>query len=399
MALTISERCLNITPSMTLQIDAKAKEMKAAGMNVIGFGAGEPDFPTPVHIREAAKQALDLGLTRYTPVPGTMDLRKAICGKLQRENGLSYEPQNIIVSDGAKHTLFNIFQAILNPGDEVLIPTPCWVSYPEMVRMAGGVPVFVRTVEEENFIPSADAVAAKITPRTKAMVITSPSNPNGSVWTREQLADVAKLALENAFWLISDEIYERLLYDGLRHVSVAQLGEDIKEQTFVVNGMSKAYCMTGWRVGYCAAPKKAVAAMSAFQSQSTSNANSVAQYASVAALNGDQKCVDQMVAEYEKRRNLITDRINAIPGLSCRRPQGAFYVMMNVSGVLGRGLNGVVIKDSLTFAEQLLKEKQVAVVPGVAFEAEGYCRLSYAISADTISEGLDRVAAFVSALE
>ena len=399
MALTISQRCRNITPSMTLAIDAKAKEMKAAGLNVIGFGAGEPDFPTPAHIRDAAKEALDQGLTRYTPVPGTPELRKAICAKLLRENGLSYEPSEIIVSDGAKHSLFNVFQAILDPGDEVLIPSPCWVSYPEMVRMAGGVPVFIPTAEEDNFIPGEDAIRERVTARTKAIVITSPSNPNGSVWKKEQLEYVAELAVEHAFYVVSDEIYERLLYDGRRHVSIAQLGEKIKAQTFVINGMSKAYCMTGWRVGYCAAPKALISAMSAFQSQSTSNANSVAQYASVAALNGDQACVDVMVAEYEKRRDNITERINAVPGLSCRKPDGAFYVMMNIKDILGRAWHGTVIRDSMTFADVLLREKQVAVVPGVAFEAEGYCRLSYAISMEKINEGLDRIAAFVSELE
>ena len=398
MRLTVSNRCQHITPSMTLAIDAAAKEMKAAGEDVIGFGAGEPDFATPQHIVDAAKEALDMGMTRYTPSSGTMELRKAVCGKLERENGLSYEPADIIVSSGAKHSLFNVFQAILDPGDEVLIPTPCWVSYPEMVRMAGGVPVFVPAYEEEAFVPAYEEIAAHITRRTKAFVLTSPSNPCGSVWSRGQLQALADLCVAKKLFVISDEIYEKLLYDQRSHVSIAQLGDAIKKQTIVVNGVSKAFAMTGWRIGYAAGPREVISAMSAFQSQATSNANAMAQHAAAVALNSDQDCVCRMVQEFERRRDAIVGRINAIPGLSCRKPEGAFYVMMNIHHILGRRYDRKPITDSMTFADILLKSKKVAVVPGAAFEAEGYCRLSYATSMDNIQRGLDRIAAFVGEL-
>lgn len=398
MALTVSHRCQNIAPSMTLSIDARAKEMKAAGLNVIGFGAGEPDFPTPQFICDAAKEAIDLGMTRYTPAAGTKELRKAICEKLRRDNDMTYTYGDILVSNGAKHSLFNIFQAILDPGDEVLIPTPCWVSYPELVRMAGGVPVFIPATEETNFIPTNKDIASRVTRRTKAIVITSPSNPNGSVWEKEQLQFVADLAVSHPFFVVSDEIYEKLIYDGRQHFSIAQLGEQIKSQTFLVNGVSKAYAMTGWRIGYVAGPRNVISAMSSFQSQATSNPNSIAQYAAMKALQGDQSCVDQMVAEFQKRRDVMVDRINATPGISCLKPQGAFYIMMNIKQLLGKHYEGRMIESSLDFAELLLAEKQVALVPGVAFEAEGFCRLSYAVSMENIIDGLERIAAFVTEL-
>ena len=399
MALTISHRCLNIAPSLTLQIDTRAKEMAASGLDVVGFGAGEPDFPTPPHICEAAKEALDMGLTRYTPVAGTMELRMAITRKMERDHGLTYSPQEIIVGNGAKHCLFTIFQTILDPGDEVLIPTPCWVSYPELVRMAGGVPVFVPTNEENRFIPSNHDIASRITRRTKAIIITSPSNPNGSVWSREQLQFVGNLAVTHPFYIVSDEIYEKLLYDDRKHLSIAQLGEQIKDHTFIVNGVSKAYAMTGWRIGYCAAPRQEIAAMTAFQSQATSNANSIAQHASAVALDGDQTCVEVMRQHFETRRDLMVDRINSIEGISCLKPEGAFYVMMNIRNLIGRKFNGRKLEDSMDFAELLLAEKHVAVVPGIAFEAEGFCRLSYATGEDRITEGLDRIEAFIKELE
>ncbi len=398
MALSISHRCQNIAPSMTLQIDARAKEMAASGMNVIGFGAGEPDFPTPKHICDAAREALDLGMTKYTPVPGTMELRMAIYRKMQRDHNLTYSPQEIIVSNGAKHSIFTVLQTILDPGDEVLIPTPCWVSYPELVRMAGGVPVMIPTNEENRFIPTNEDIAARVSRRTKAIIITSPSNPNGSVWSRDQLQYVGNLAVAHPFYIISDEIYEKLLYDGRKHLSIAQLGEQIKQQTFLINGVSKAYSMTGWRIGYCCAPRHEIAAMTAFQSQATSNANSIAQHAAAAALDGDQSCVDEMVSHFQHRRDVMVDGINAIGGISCLKPEGAFYVMMNVRSLIGKSYNGRKIEGTLDFAEMLLTDKQVAVVPGVAFEAEGFCRLSYAISEEKITEGLNRIDSFISHL-
>lgn len=398
MALTISHRCQNIAPSVTLQIDARAKEMRAAGLDVIGFGAGEPDFPTPKSICDAAKEALDLGKTRYTPAAGTKELRKAICRKLLRDNDMTYSYGDILVSSGAKHTLFTILQGIIDPGDEVLIPTPCWVSYPEMVRMAGGVPIFVPADESTNFVPTNKDIASRVTRRTKAIIITSPSNPCGSVWDQDQLQFVADLAVSHPFYVISDEIYEKLLYDGRKHLSIAQLGEQIKAQTFLVNGMSKAYAMTGWRIGYVAGPRHEISAMASFQSQATSNANTIAQYAAMKALDGDQTCVEEMVQEYQRRRDLMVERINQIPNLSCRKPQGAFYVMMNIKKVLGMSYNGRMLESSMDFAELLLAEKQVAVVPGAAFEAEGFCRLSYAVSMEEIEEGLNRIAQFMAEL-
>ncbi len=398
MALTISHRVQNIAPSLTLQIDARAKEMKASGLDVIGFGAGEPDFPTPKHICDAAREALDLGLTRYTPAAGTKELRKAICEKLRKDNDMTYTYGDILVSNGAKHSLYTIFQAILDPGDEVLIPTPCWVSYPEMVRMAGGVPVFIPADESTDFIPTNKAIASRVTRRTKAIIITSPSNPNGSVWSREQLQFVADLAVSHPFYVVSDEIYEKLIYDGREHLSIAQLGEQIKAQTFLVNGVSKAYAMTGWRIGYVAGPRHEITAMANFQSQATSNANSIAQYAAMKALQGDQSCVAEMVAEFERRRNAMVEKINEIPGVSCRKPAGAFYIMMNIKQLLGKHFGTRVLETSMDFAELLLAEKQVAVVPGIAFEAEGFCRLSYAISMESCLEGVKRIGEFVDLL-
>ena len=398
MALTVSHRCQNIAPSLTLSIDARAKEMKAAGLDVIGFGAGEPDFPTPQFICDAAKEALDLGMTRYTPAAGTKALRKAICKKLERDNDMTYTYGDIVVSSGAKHSLYNVFQAIIDPGDEVLIPTPCWVSYPEMVRMAGGIPVYIPADESTGFIPTNRDIAARVTRRTKAIIITSPSNPNGSVWSKEQLQFVADLAVSHPFYVVSDEIYEKLIYDGQKHFSIAQLGEEIKAQTFIVNGMSKAYAMTGWRIGYVAGPRQEMKAMANFQSHATSNPNSIAQYAALKALEAGDECIQPMVAEFEKRRNAMVERINQIEGLSCLKPQGAFYIMLNIKQLLGRSYNGRVIESSLDFAELLLAEKEVAVVPGVAFEAEGFCRLSYAIALEQCLKGLDRIEEFVRLL-
>ena len=398
MALTISNRAAQITPSMTLAIDAKAKEMKAMGIDIISFGAGEPDFDTPCHIRDAAKTALDKGFTRYTPVGGTMDLRKAICNKFKRDNALHYTPEEIIVSNGAKHSLFNILQCIINPGDEVLIPIPCWVSYPELVKMAGGVPVFIETCEEDRFIPTKAALLNKITSKTKAIIITSPSNPCGTVWPQEALKAVGDLAVANQFYIISDEIYEKLLYTDQPHVSIASLSEEIKAQTLVVNGVSKDYAMTGWRIGYTAGPKEVIKAMTSYQSQATSNPNSIAQYASLAALEGDQSCVTQMAAAFKERRDGMVKRINGICGISCLCPDGAFYIMLNIKKLLGRQYQGVTIDNSLTFANLLLEKANVAVVPGIAFEAEGYCRLSYAITANQINQGLDRIEEFIQKL-
>lgn len=399
MPLGVSEICHNIAPSATLAMDTKAKALKSAGEDVIGFAAGEPDFDTPAPIRDAMKEALDKGMTRYTPVPGTLELRQAIADKLYRENGLTYGIDQIIASNGAKHSLSLIFQAILNPGDEVIIPTPCWVSYPEMVRMAGGVPVFVEATQEEGFVPSPEKLAAAVSHKTKAFILTSPSNPNGCVWPVDALKHLADLAVEKDFYIVSDEIYEHLVYDGLKHMSVATLGKEVKARTLLVNGVSKAYAMTGFRIGYTAGPKDVILAMTNYQSQATSGPNSPAQHAAAYALTMPQDWVEEMRQAFESRRNLMVEGLNAIPGLSCLRPQGAFYVMLDIQKLLGKRLGNRTITGSNDFATLLLDSRHVVVVPGHAFMAEGYCRLSYATNEEAIREGLGRLASFVKALQ
>ena len=398
MPLGISQKCLRIAPSATFAMDAKAKALAASGVKVIGFAAGEPDFDTPVAIRDAMKDALDRGQTRYSPVSGTMELRGAIADKLKRDSGLAYVRDEIIVSNGAKHSLYTIFQSILDDGDQVIIPAPCWVSYPEMVCMAGGVPVFVDAAEREGFIPSPDRIAAAVTERTKAFVLNTPSNPSGSVWARESLQALAQLAVKNDFYIVSDEIYDKLLYDGAEHVSVASLSDEAKKRVLLVNGVSKTYAMTGFRIGYTAGPRDVIEAMGTYQSQATSGPNTPAQHAAAIALSMPQDCVDEMRQAFEARRNQMVGGINAIDGLSCIKPDGAFYVMLNITALLGKKHGDTLINSSATFAEALLESAHVAVVPGNAFMAEGYCRVSYAASAEQIAEGLRRIALFVEQL-
>lgn len=400
LPLELSRVCSAISPSPTLAIDSRAKEMRALGRDVVSFCAGEPDFKTPQYIRTAAHEALDMGLTGYTAVAGTPELRRAICEKLKRENGLTYTPTQIVVSNGAKASLFTAISVLLNPGDEVLIPTPCWVSYPEMVRLAGGVPVYVPGKPEKGFVTEAEDMEPYITERTKLLILNSPNNPNGCVWSRAQLEAVAALAVKKKFYVISDEIYEKLIYDGEEHVSIASLGEEIYNQTVVINGVSKAFAMTGWRIGYAAGPAPILKVMSSMQSQIASCSNSIAQYASVAALTDPKKDaeIERMRSEYDRRRKYMVHRLNAIPGISCMMPKGAFYVMMNVNGVFGKVSDGIVIRDSMTFAERLLECADVAVVPGSAFCTEGFCRMSYATSLETIDRGITRIAGFVASL-
>ena len=399
MALTISEKCRNIHPSVTLAIDARAKQLRAMGLDVIGFGAGEPDFDTPRYIKSAARDALDAGMTKYTPVAGTVELRTEIQQKLLRDNGLDYELADIIVSSGAKQCLFNALSAILDPGDEVLLPSPCWVSYPEMVRMAGGVPVMVPGDEANGFLVDADALRPFVTERTKALILNSPNNPSGSVYSRALLEGVAALAVEKQFYVISDEIYEKLIYDGETHVSIASLGDEIRAQTIVVNGVSKSYAMTGWRIGYAAGPKAVIRAMTAFQSHSTSNPNSIAQHAAAVALTNGEKFMHDSLVEFDARRRLMHQLISEIPGLSAALPKGAFYMMLNISALIGKSLNGRAIRGSDDFAEMLLESRKVAVVPARAFGDDRYVRLSYATSRDKITLGLARIAEFVKELE
>lgn len=399
MALTISEKCRRIHPSVTLAIDARAKQLRAMGLDVIGFGAGEPDFDTPRYIKSAARDALDAGMTKYTPVAGTVELRTEIQQKLLRDNGLDYELADIIVSSGAKQCLFNALSAILDPGDEVLLPSPCWVSYPEMVRMAGGVPVMVKGDEANGFLVDADALRPHVTERTKALILNSPNNPSGSVCSRALLEGIAALAVEKQFYVISDEIYEKLIYDGEAHVSIASLGDEIRAQTIVVNGVSKSYAMTGWRIGYAAGPKAVIRAMTAFQSHSTSNPNSIAQHAAAVALTNGEKFMHDSLVEFDARRRLMHQLISEIPGLSAALPKGAFYMMLNISALIGKSLNGRTIRGSDDFAEMLLESRKVAVVPARAFGDDRYVRLSYATSRDKITLGLARIAEFVKELE
>jgi len=394
--MELSIKALSISPSSTLAIDAKAKKMKAEGIDIIGFGAGEPDFDTPAHIKEAAKKALDEGFTKYTPASGTLELKQAICNKFKRDNGLDYKPSNIVVSNGAKHSLVNAFQAICNPGDEVIITTPAWVSYPEMVKLADAVSVYINTTEEEGFKFTIDKLEKAITDKTKAIIMNSPSNPTGMIYSEEELKAVADLAVSKGIYVISDEIYEKLIYDGYKHVSIASFNDKIKDLTIVVNGVSKSYSMTGWRIGYTASNEQIAKVMSNMQSHATSNPNSIAQKAALAALEGPQEIIDTMAAEFVKRRDYMVDRINSIEGLSCIKPNGAFYVMMNISKIIGKELGGVVIKGSDSFADVLLEKANVALVPGSGFGTDIHVRLSYATSMENITEGLNRIEKFLN---
>ncbi|MCS6830674.1 MAG: pyridoxal phosphate-dependent aminotransferase [Armatimonadota bacterium] len=394
----ISQRAQRTSPSPTLAITAKARQMREEGIDVLSFGAGEPDFDTPEFIKDAAVEALREGFTKYTPTAGIEPLRKAICEKLWRDNGLKYEPNQIIVTCGGKHALYNTFQVICDPGDEVIIPAPYWVSYPEMVKLADGVPVFVHTDESTDFVPTLDAIREKITPRTRAIVVNSPCNPTGAVFPRQTLKEIAALALRHDLYIISDEIYEKMVYDGHEHYSIASLGEEVKKRTILINGMSKAYSMTGWRIGYAAAEREIIAAMTRLQDQSTSNPTSIAQRAALAALQAPEETVRQMVTAFAERRRAIVDGLNDIAGFRCAEPGGAFYAFPNVSALYGRRWGDRVINGSDAFAEYLLEVARVAVVPGSGFGADSNIRLSYACSLDTIYRGIGRVADAVHAL-
>ncbi len=393
--MKLSQKSLSISPSPTLSIDAKYKEMLTNGEDVVGFGAGEPDCDTPDHIKAAAIEAINKGFTKYTPASGTLELKKAICKKLQDDNGLTYKPSDIVVSNGAKHSLVNVFCAILNPGDEVIIPSPFWVSYPEMVKLADGVPVTLETTESTGFKFTAAQLKAAITPKTKAIVLNSPSNPTGMLYSKQELAGIASIAVANGIFVVSDEIYEKLIYGGEQHVSIASLGDDIKALTIVVNGVSKSYSMTGWRIGYTASTGEIAAIMGNVQSHAASNPCSISQAAAVAALLGPQDSVKIMREAFLKRRDYMVKRINSIPGLSCLTPQGAFYVMMNIKGVLGREIKGKVINSCDEFCAHALEAAGVALVPGSGFGANGYVRWSYATSMENIKNGLDRIEAFL----
>jgi len=397
--LELSKRAKNISASLTLAISAKANKLKAAGEDVVSFGAGEPDFDTPEYICEAAREALEIGFTRYTSASGYEDLKKAVRDKFKRDNNLEYGTDQIIVSNGAKHSLFNTFQAILNPGDEVIIPVPYWLTYPETVKMGGGTPVYLETKEEEDFKINIDKFKNMINENTKALILNSPSNPTGSIYNKEELEEIAAVAVENEIIVVADEIYEKIVYDDNKHISIASLNDKIKDLTVVINGVSKSYAMTGWRIGYAAGPKKIIEIMSNIQSHATSNPNSIAQYASNTGLRGDHSFMEERRKKFEERRDYMYDKINSIDGLSCLKPGGAFYIMMNIENIIGKKIKNQKIKDSFSFADNLLDEKLVAVVPGVAFGADNFIRLSYANSLENIKKGLNRVEEFVAELD
>ena len=391
MSFNLSKKGLGIAPSVTLEITAKAKSMKDSGIDVISFGAGEPDFNTPDNIQNEGIRAIKEGLTRYTPASGIIELKKAICGKLKEDNDLEYKPSNIIVSSGAKHSIHNALMAILNPGDEVIFAVPYWVSYPELVTLADGVPVYIETKEENEFKFNVEDLNKVLTKKTKAIILNSPSNPTGAIYTKDELKAIADWAVKNSIFVISDEIYEKLVYDGEEHVCIASFNDEIKNLTILINGMSKAYAMTGWRIGYAAAHEEIIKVMSNIQSHATSNPCSISQYASVEGILGNQSSVEEMKKHFVERRNYMSDAINSIKGLSCKKPKGAFYIMVNFTELLGKTIRGREINSSLDFSSLLLEEGNVAVVPGIAFGDDKYIRLSYATSLDNIKNGLERI--------
>lgn len=398
--MELSRRAMSIKPSGTMAISAKATQLKAEGYDIITFGVGEPDFDTPLHIREAGIAAIEKGATRYTAAEGTLALRKAICKKLQEDNALGYTPAHIVVSNGAKHSLMNAFMAILNEGDEVIIPAPFWLSYSEMVSIAGGIPVIIHTKKENEFMMTKEEIEGAYTAKTKAIVLTSPSNPTGMVSSLKDLQMVAEFAVEKDVFVISDEIYEKLIYDeDKKHISIASLGQEIFDRTIVINGVSKSYAMTGWRIGYAAAPLAVAKLMASLQSHMASNPNSIAQEATIAALEGSQDCVKEMCVEFKKRRDYIYGREQAIPLIDALKPEGAFYLFVDVSGTYGKKYKNAKISSAADFAGILLEEKFVAVVPCVDFGMPDYIRLSYATSMELIQKGMDRLEEMVLELQ
>ena len=395
----VANRMSALAPSLTLAISAKAKAMKAAGENVISFGVGEPDFNTPLHIINAAKTALDNGHTKYTPSSGLLPLRKAICEKFEKDNGLSFEPSQIIVSNGAKHSIFNACFAVLEEGDEVIIPAPYWLTYPEVVKVCGGVPVYIDCKKENKFKFSAEELKAAITPKTKMLIFNSPSNPTGAVYSEEEVRQIAKVCEEAEIFVLADEIYEKLCYNGVKAFSIAKCSEKMKDLTITVNGVSKTYAMTGWRVGYLAAPKDVAKAIDSFQSHATSNASSISQYATMEALASSEEEIGEMVKVFDARRKKLLSLIDGIEGVSSVEPDGAFYVMLVVDKVYGKKYEGKEISDSITFADALLEAEKVATVPGISFGAPDCVRLSYALSMKDIEEGLARIKKFVESLQ
>ncbi len=399
MALTLSKKAMAVKPSSTLAITAKAKELKQSGVDVVGFGAGEPDFNTPRNVCDAAVKAIETGFTKYTPASGTNELKAAISKKFRDFNGLDYAPNQIVISNGGKHSLSNVFDAILNPGDEVIIPAPYWLSYPEMVKLSDGVPVFITGSKENGYKVTAEQLDAAITDKTKAFVLNSPSNPTGMIYTKEELKALAKVIVKRDIFCVADEMYENLIYEGKKHVSIASLGEDIYNHTITCSGLSKSYAMTGWRIGYTGSSAEIAKLMSAVQSHATSNPNSIAQYAACEALTGPQDAVDAMRKEFDRRRLYMYERVAKMPHVDCLKPEGAFYVFIDMSEALKMKYKGEVLENASKLAGCLLNDYAVAVIPCADFGFPTHIRLSYAISMESIEKGLNRIEAFLKELE
>ena len=397
--MELSRKAQRIEASVTLAITAKAKEMKEDGIDVISFGAGEPDFNTPQNIINAAIKAMEEGNTKYTNVNGILPLREAICKKFNEDNGLIYKPSQIVVSTGAKQSLANAFLAILNPGDEVIVPNPYWVSYPELIKLADGKPVFVESNETSSYKFTKENLEKVVTEKTKAIILNTPNNPTGTIYNKEELIEIAEFAKKHDLIIVSDEMYEKLIYDGEKHISIASISDDAYERTIVINGLSKSYAMTGWRLGYCGATEKISRLMTNIQSHMTSNVCSITQYAAIEALNGPQDKVKEMIVEFERRRNYMSKTLEEMNNLSIIKPQGAFYIMINIDKCLGKEINGEKIIDSMDFSAKLLEHEKVAVIPGKAFGLDNYVRVSYATSMELIEKGLKRISEFVNKLK
>lgn len=398
MALTLSKKAQAVKPSSTLSITAKAKELKEKGIDVVGFGAGEPDFNTPDNICEAAIKAIHAGFTKYTPAEGTLELRKAVCDKFLNFNGLKYEPNQIVISNGGKHSLTNVFTAICNPGDEVIIPAPYWLSYPEIVKLADGVPVFIRAEKNQNYKVTAAQIEEACTDKTKALILNSPNNPSGMIYTREELEAIAEVAVRKDIYVVSDEMYENLIYGDEKPISIASLNDEIYKRTITCSGVAKSYSMTGWRIGYTGSSKEIAKLMGSVQSHQTSNPNSIAQKAAYEALIGPQDSVFAMNEEFNRRRDYMHERIAGMKLISALKPQGAFYLFVDISQLLGKNYNGVHIESVGKLAQILIEDYNVAVIPCDDFGFSDHIRLSYAISMEQIKKGLDRIEALTEQL-
>jgi len=397
--MQLSSFAKTLKPSETLAVSTKAKTLRAQGRDVIDFGLGEPDFNTPANVIRAAEHAMAEGYTKYTPPVGLAELRRAIADKLKRENQLDFTPEQVVVSCGAKHVLYNLAMLLVGPGDEVIIPGPCWVTYPAQVQMAGATPVIIPTTAEEDFKITGEVLRHYITPKTRGFILNSPCNPTGTVYTPEELEDLAQTLLDTEMFIITDEIYERIIFDGVKQISIASLDPALKERSIIVNGFSKTYAMTGWRLGYCAGPADLIEAYGRLQSQTTSNATSFAQVAGIEALTGPQDTVDTMVAEFKRRRNFVVEQLNTMSGVTCNMPRGAFYVFPKVDALYGKAAHGRTVKTSIDMADYLLDEAGVALVPGDGFCDDRYVRISYATSMELLQTGLERMRQAVQQLQ